>query len=82
MGTAIQKVALAHTIIRKLHPLSGFISVPGRAHELVQQGPHLCLGRHGGAGPEAAAPTETRAGAWGGGGGGSAASAAATRGKR
>lgn len=60
-------------------PCPPLLTVPGRAHELVQQGPHLCLGRHGGTGPEAAAPTGT--GAWGG-GGGSAASAAATGGKR
>lgn len=62
-------------------PRPPLLTVPGRAHELVEQGPHLCLGRHGGAGPEAAAPTETGTRAWGG-GGGSAASAAATRGQR
>lgn len=46
MRAAVEEVTLAHSVITELDSLAGRITVPGRAHELVQHGAHLGLRRH------------------------------------
>lgn len=46
MRAAVEKVALAHSVITEFDSLTGGVTVPGRAHELVQHGAHLSLRRH------------------------------------
>lgn len=48
MGTTVEKVTLAYSVITEFDSLTGSISVPGGAHQLVQHCAHLGLRRHGG----------------------------------
>lgn len=46
MRAAVEKMTLAHSVITEFDSLAGRVTVPGRAHELVQHGAHLGLRRH------------------------------------
>lgn len=46
MRAAVEKVTLAHSVITEFDSLAGRVTVPGRAHQLVQHGAHLGLRRH------------------------------------